>query len=351
MRFNVKLALIFLLSAGCLAQLKSPANTTPHKQGLRQVIHDCGYDWPEEEVKWIIYPEERDAFKQLKNDDERGNFIELFWYRRDPTPDTYENEFRNDYYSRIRTANQQFGTNTREGWKTDRGRIFVVYGKPDSITTLADGREEWEYRYMDGVGSDIKIDFRDVCHCGDFRLQMSATTKDALLTPNGLLPGDARLKTGQPGLQVYVGGATHPSIQFRDLEEIVAHRVELKDLNPRLSTEFHGVTQRTVQVDLKFYVPANQLQWKSIDGVQSARLRLHGRWTTMVGKIPEILEKEIEFRDTDIDRSTNEVVILINSYIFSGRYRVEAVLQDVNSEKMGTLGSGIIVPNLSGWCD
>ena len=83
--------------------------------------------WLDEDVAWIITDEERAAFKQLSNDEERDNFIEAFWQRRDPTPDTEENEFKEEHYRRIAYANEHFAAGI-PGWKTDRGRIYIMYG-------------------------------------------------------------------------------------------------------------------------------------------------------------------------------------------------------------------------------
>jgi GWxTD domain-containing protein len=88
--------------------------------------------WLEDEVPYIITPEERDAFKKLTNDTERENFIEQFWFRRDPTPDTEENEYKEEYYRRIAFANERFAAGA-PGWKTDRGRIYIIHGAPNSI--------------------------------------------------------------------------------------------------------------------------------------------------------------------------------------------------------------------------
>ena len=86
--------------------------------------------WINEDVRWIISPEEESAFKQLATDEERDQFIEQFWQRRDPTPDTLENEFKDEHYRRIAYANEHFAAGT-PGWRTDRGRIYIVWGPAD----------------------------------------------------------------------------------------------------------------------------------------------------------------------------------------------------------------------------
>src|SRR5271157_2044044 len=88
--------------------------------------------WIDEEVPYIITREERGAFKQLTTDDEREQFIENFWERRNPNPGSPENEFKEEYYRRIAYANEHYASGI-PGWKSDRGRIYIMYGPADEI--------------------------------------------------------------------------------------------------------------------------------------------------------------------------------------------------------------------------
>src|SRR5215475_8769362 len=158
--------------------------------------------WVDEDVRWIINDEERKTFNVLKTDEEREQFIEQFWLRRDPDPDTDVNEYREEYYQRIAYANEKY-TSGIPGWKTDRGRIYIMFGKPDQVESHPSGgsydRPTWEgggttstypfdiwwYRYLEGVGSDIEIEFVDPTGSGEYRIARSPDEKDALLyTPN-----------------------------------------------------------------------------------------------------------------------------------------------------------------------
>ena len=94
--------------------------------------------WLNEDVGYIITDEERASFKQANNDEEREQFIEQFWLRRDPTPDTEENEFKEEHYRRIAYANEHFASGI-PGWKTDRGRIYITFGPPDEIEDHSSG--------------------------------------------------------------------------------------------------------------------------------------------------------------------------------------------------------------------
>src|SRR5215831_16987697 len=87
---------------------------------LRKELETPYRKWLNEDVAYIITDEERAAFKRLQTDEEREQFIEQFWLRRDPTPDTVENEFKEEHYRRIAYANERYASGI-PGWKTDRG--------------------------------------------------------------------------------------------------------------------------------------------------------------------------------------------------------------------------------------
>ncbi len=157
------------------------------EEKLRKELETPYRKWLNEDVAYIITDEERKAFKRLSTDDERENFIEQFWLRRDPTPDTEENEFKEEHYRRIAYANERFASGI-PGWKTDRGRIYIVYGPPDEIDDHSSGGTydrpieegggttstfpfiDWTYRYIEGVGSNVKIEFVDPTMSGEFRM-------------------------------------------------------------------------------------------------------------------------------------------------------------------------------------
>ena len=151
-----------------------------------------------EDVAYIITEEERKAFKQFNTDEEREQFVEQFWLRRDPTPDTVENEFKEEHYRRIAYANEHYASGI-PGWKTDRGRIYITFGPPDEIDSHPSGGsyerpaaegggetstfpfEDWRYRYIEGIGNDIMIEFVDTTMSGEYHMTMDPSEKDALL--------------------------------------------------------------------------------------------------------------------------------------------------------------------------
>src|SRR3984957_1058226 len=153
--------------------------------------------WAEQDVRWIITDEEMQAFKHLSNDLERDQFIENFWLRRNPNPESPENEYREEHYARIAYANEHFAAG-KSGWRTDRGMIYIKYGKADSVDSHPSGGEYdrpmeegggttstfpfevWHYRYLDGIGDNVDIEFVDTCMCGDYHMTIDRSEKDAL---------------------------------------------------------------------------------------------------------------------------------------------------------------------------
>src|SRR5713226_5831461 len=187
--FSAMLLTGLLLPASLFAQDK-PAKQEPpakqesdreRKQRERRLLKelDSQYKkWLNEEVIYIISDEERTAFLRLSNNEEREQFIEQFWLRRDPTPDTVENEFKEEHYRRIAYANERFSSGI-PGWKTDRGRIYIIWGPADEIESHPSGGtydrppeegggststypfEKWRYRYLEGIGNDVILEFVD----------------------------------------------------------------------------------------------------------------------------------------------------------------------------------------------
>src|SRR6202790_1392817 len=134
--------------------------------------------WLDQDVVYIISSEERSAFLHLSTNEEREQFIEQFWQRRNPDPDSVENTFKEEHYRRIAYANERFASGI-PGWKTDRGKIYIMWGPADEIESHPSGGsydrpaqegggqtstypfEQWRYRYLEGIGNDIILEFVD----------------------------------------------------------------------------------------------------------------------------------------------------------------------------------------------
>jgi GWxTD domain-containing protein len=161
--------------------------------------------WLNEDVVYIVRDEERAAFKALGTDEERKQFIEQFWLRRDPTPGTTENEFKEEHYRRIAYSMERFGTAEISGWKTDRGRTYIIWGPPDQLESHPLGEasgfsfEKWRYRYLEGVGNDVIIEFVDKTKSGNFQMTTDPREKEGPGQPGGRV-----FLSTEPGAQVTV---------------------------------------------------------------------------------------------------------------------------------------------------
>ncbi len=183
------------------------------QKAVKQELKGAYKTWLDQDVAWIISDEERKAFKTLSNDEERDAFIEQFWLRRNPNPDSPENEFREEHYRRIAYANEHYAAG-KPGWKTDRGRVYIAWGPPDSTESHPSGGsyqrppeegggetstfpfETWHYRYIEGIGENTDLEFVDTCQCGDYHFTIDRSEKDALLH----VPGAGQTQMEQMGM-------------------------------------------------------------------------------------------------------------------------------------------------------
>jgi GWxTD domain-containing protein len=337
--------------------------------------------WLDEDVRWIITPEEERAFKSLNNDEERDQFIEQFWARRNPNPDSPDNEYRDEHYARIAYANEHFAAG-RPGWMTDRGHIYIAYGKPDSIDSHPSGGnyerpieegggntstfpfEVWHYRYLAGIGDNIDIEFVDTCMCGDYHATMDRSEKDALKhTPGagqtlyeqmGMAKqadrfsggGLEQLGTGpmsseQQGkefdrLDQFAKIFAPPPIKYTDLDDFLTGAKILSG-PPFLfdvRTDYVKLTNDTVLVPVTLQIRNGDVTYKSKDGDSSGVVNILGRVSNITGKIVQTFEDTVTLETpTDLLAQTRA-----GSHIYwkalplsPGRYKVEIAIKDVNN--------------------
>jgi GWxTD domain-containing protein len=379
--------------------LKRPVSDKQRKENakrLKQELSKTFKKWLDEDVRWIITDEERSAFMQLSNDEERDQFIEAFWQRRDPTPDTIENEFKEEHYRRIAYANEHFAAGI-PGWKTDRGRIYVMYGPADEIESHPSGGtyerpmeegggststfpfEDWRYRYIEGIGQEVIIEFVDTCMCNDYHMTMDRSEKDALLyTPNGGLTlyesmgmasktdrfthgGLERLGFGPGGaqdaqtkqfdrLEQFSKLQRPPAVKFKDLEEVVSHKISVNLMPFDVRADFVKVTSDTVLVPVTIQVKNRDVTFVNKDGVQRGTVNIFGRVTTLTGRIAQTFEDTVQV-DVPAEllpkTAENSSVYWKALPLRPGRYRFDVVVKDVNGDRVGTWQKGVVVPEFS----
>jgi len=363
-----------------------------NEKRFKQEVSGSYKKWLDEDVRWIITDEERSAFKQLSNDEERDQFIEAFWQRRDPTPDTIENEFKEEHYRRIAYANEHFPAGI-PGWKTDRGRMYIMYGPPDEIESHPSGGtyerpmeegggetstfpfEDWRYRYLEGVGQEVIIEFVDTCMCGDYHMTIDRSEKDALLyTPNagltlyeqmgmanktsrfngglehlGTGPFSQDLQTKQfDRLEQFAKLNKPPAVKFKDLEEIVSHKINVNLMPFDVRADFVKVTSDTVLTPITIQVKNRDITFANKEGVQRGTVNIFGRVTTLSGRIAQTFEDTVQV-DVPAELLPKTVD---NSQVYwkalplrPGHYRLDIVVKDVNGDRAGNWSKSLMVPD------
>lgn len=349
--------------------------------------------WLDEDVRWIITDEELSAFKKLSTNAERDQFIEAFWQRRDPTPDTAENEYKEEHYRRIAYANEHFAAGM-PGWKTDRGRIYIMYGPPTSTESHPMGGpyqrsaeegggstttfpfEVWRYRYLEGIGQEIEIEFVDDCSCGAYEMTLDRSKKDALLhVPNagltdmesmGMANKADRFRGGLESigqgffnrnndtkqfdrLETFAKLNRAPDIKFNELRnELVTHRFRTNLLPFDVQVDFVKLTSDTVLVPITMQVPLKNLTFANKDGVQRAVVNVYGQLTKLSGQIVQTFEETLH-RDIPAELLEKE---LNNTSLYwkalpmrPGLYRLDIVVKDVNGDKTGIFSKSYTVPD------
>jgi GWxTD domain-containing protein len=377
--------------------LKRPLSDKRKKENAKSLKHELRGEyrkWLDEDVRWIIGDDERKAFMQLSNDEERDKFIEAFWDRRNPDPDSEDNEFKDEHYRRIEYANEHYAAGI-PGWKTDRGRIYIVYGKPDEIESHAGGGtyerpieegggetstypfEDWRYRYIEGIGQEVIIEFVDTCLCGEYHMTIDRGEKDALakvpgagltlyeqeglstkanrigsgLETLGAGPGSESLQSKQfDRLEQFAKLNSAPAIKFKDLEEKVGSHITYNPMPFDVRTDFVKITSETVLVPVTVQIKNRDITFADKDGVEHGVVNIFGRVSNLTGKVMQTFEDTVA-ADVPSELLAREAE---NSKIYSkavplkpGRYKLDVVLKDVNGDRVGTYSRGIIVPDFS----
>lgn len=381
--------------SGVLAQKSEPTPPTESIENKARVVKaevkEVYKNWLKKDVAYIITSEEKKAFNALKTDEERENFIENFWRRRDPNPDTEENEFREEYYERIAYANEHFASGI-PGWMTDRGRIYITWGKPDSVESHPSGGsydrpsyegggstttypfETWFYRHLDNVGDGVEIEFVDPTGTGEYKIATSPYEKDALLmVPGAGLTTAEQLGLGNKADRIsgqYQNGANYmreqdtpfrrmeiitnlqrpPQVKYSDLQALAGGDSGVIDNNPldfQLDVSFFRqsddrvITAFTVQADNK------ELVFENVGGLETANMNIFGRIMAVSGKRSGIFEDSVAANATSAelaDAKEKKSVYQKAVALAPGTYKVDVVVRDVRSGNKGIRSIGFTVP-------
>jgi GWxTD domain-containing protein len=388
---------IFVVGFGAVLAIAQPpskdkdkpsVDPTSNPRNVKSELKESYKRWRNTDVAYIITKDERRAFDALTTDEERENFIENFWRRRDPNPDTEENEYREEYYERIAYANEHYSSGI-PGWKTDRGRIYIAWGKPDSVESHPSGGaydrpsyegggststypfEVWFYRHLDGVGEGIEIEFVDPTGTGEYRIARDANEKDALkYTPNAGLTLAEQLGVSNKAdrisginqqhfqreqdtpfrrLEIITNLQRPPSVKFGDLAG-VASSESILDNNPLdfdLRIDFFRQSDDRVIAAFTVQTENSQLSFDSLGGLQQAKMNIFGRITAVSGKRSGIFEDSVttsattaELAELKDKKSVYQKAVALTP----GTYKVDVVVRDVGTGNRGIRNIGFTVP-------
>jgi GWxTD domain-containing protein len=362
---------------------------------VRQELKGAYKTWLEQDVTYIITDEERKAFKNLSNDEEREAFIENFWLRRNPNPDSPDNEFREEHYRRIQYANDHYAAG-KPGWKTDRGHIYIAFGAPDAVESHPSGGayerpvdegggetstfpfETWHYRYIEGIGENIDLEFVDTCQCGDYHFTIDRGEKDALShVPGagqtqweqmGMAKKADRFKGGFENLGTGPLGASQqakefdrielaaklfapPPVKFKDLESFMTeHKLLSGPIFPfDVRTDFVKVTSSTVLVPVTIQIRNRDVTFVTKDGVSKGVVDILGKVTTLTHKTVQTFEDTVEVEQPAelLEKSLDRKSIYWKAMpLLPGLYRLDIAIKDVNNpDHVGIYGKSLEVPS------
>jgi GWxTD domain-containing protein len=397
--------------AGVFAQKKAAAKETSERETvakgmtdrqkrnqearLRKELETPFKKWMNEDVTYIITDEERAAWKRFTTDEEREQFVEQFWLRRDPTPDTAENEYKEEHYRRIAYANERFASGI-PGWKSDRGRIYVTFGPPDEReehptggtynrpieegggTTTTFPFEKWRYRYIENVGNgtDINIEFVDPTMTGEYRLTMDPSEKDALsrvpgagltlyeqmgmankadrfsrtdgtLLGTGNQPLPARMNVFDR-MRQFTDLQKAPNVKFKDLEAAVTSTIRFNLLPVKVRADYMRITDTSVMTNVTALFEKSDLQFQNKEGVAKAVVNIYARITSMSRRVVNVFEDTVtsEVPADLLEQAQRGSSIYQKSIpLAPGRYRLNMVVKDIVGGNMTNYEMALEVPH------
>jgi GWxTD domain-containing protein len=350
--------------------------------------------WLENDVPYIITDQEKEAFLSLQTNEDREQFIESFWLRRDPTPDTPENEFKEEHFRRIAYANEHFSSGA-PGWKTDRGRIYIIWGEPNDKEQHPSGGqynrtpeegggqtstfpfEIWTYNYLEGIGNNIKLEFVDTTGTNEYHLSTDPGEKDALLYVPGAglselemygMADKTQRFTQSNGTTLPISEFSYntgdqdeftrlnlaakifvaPPVKFKDLEELVTARVVRNQLPFDYGFSFLKITDDTVMVPITVEINNKAMSFEEKDGVHLGSLNLYARISTIGGRVVQVFEDPIhdDFPDTLFQQYLTKKSIYGKTIpLRPGLYRLDIVLKDTHSGNTGVVSTALRVPS------
>ena len=347
--------------------------------------------WLKEDVCYIITENEKNVFDHLNTTEEKEQFIEQFWFRRDEDPRTAFNEFKEEHYRRIAYANERFHSG-KPGWMTDRGRIYIIHGPPVEIesypsggfynrslqegggTTTVHPFERWRYRYIEGVGNDIELEFVDDSYSGEYRLTLNPEEKDAMLHVPGGGPtwaesmglaekrdrpyfsgnfGNPYYKTGGGKDNPFTRYETFSKVQaplpmkYQDLKELVKVDIGYSNLSFQVQNHYFRLNEREVLVPITVLVENKNMTFRQEGATYIARVAVYGIITSMSNRIISEFEHDLSVshenrQEAQGKRSMYQKTISLKKRM---RYKLDLIVKDLNSGSIGAIKKALIPPS------
>ncbi len=367
-----------------------PKRITPDPQGKPRKVKpepDKAFtDWIRD-VGPIISKDEEDAWKTLRTNEEREKFIEDFWHRRDPNPDTEENEYREEYYERVAYVNEHFSSGV-PGYKTDRGRVYLKYGKPDEVESHPSGgnyeRQPWEgngststypferwfYRNIPGR-SGADIEFVDPTGSGEYRLARNPFEKEALLnvpgagaTTDGVSQADRITAANGVGNPFSMRAQDSP-FDWMELNRILnsplpaprydpfgegltsTPKIEDNPLNFEASFGFFRFDDNRVITTVTVQADNRELSFYDSGGVQVASINITGRIVSVAGRRVNAFEDAVNTTATPqelIEAKERKSAYQKTVILAPGYYKADLMVRDTKTGATGVRHLGFTVP-------
>jgi len=388
-RFVTALLLVSFSTVFTSAQ-QTERNPDQQPRKVKQEPKKAYVNWIND-VDLILTKSERDAWKKLETDDEREKFIEDFWHSRDPDPDTEENEFKQEFFERVAYVNEHFSSG-KPGRLTDRGRIYIKFGKPDEIESHPAGGsyerpsyegggststypfEKWFYRHLPNVGNGVEIEFVDPTGSGEYRIARNADEKDALINIPGAGPTFAELagletradrlaNVGGFGRVNYMRSQDSPFEVLNRLSSLERDQpfernfldtsiptpiVDDNPINFETQINYFRQSDNRVLAVLAVQTDNDQLSFTNSGGIETARLNIFGRVITLANRSIGKFEDSVTTTATAEELSTTRTrkSAYARAFILTpGRYRVDVIVRDIQSGAAGLKQVGFVVPD------
>lgn len=395
MRFFPLLAVTGLLLSPTSTLLGFQSNSS--QAVLQEEAEDYYKKWLKEDVVYIITDEEVAVFSELTTPEEREQFIEQFWFRRDPDPRTSENEFKEEHYRRIAYANEHYGSGD-PGWLTDRGRIYIIHGPPDTMesrpmggayvrsmeegggTTAVHPYEKWRYRYIEGLGNEIELEFIDVSNSNDYKLAVFDWEKDALM----MVPGSGKTlaeETGlstradRPALTPAAGGAMYgpqnwyrrfadtpfkryeqfarvgavPINKYKDLQELVKVNVQYDVIPFEVTESYFRLNEAQALVPITVMIQNKDISFKPEGDKQVARIAVYGLVTSLTNRIVSEFEDDLvtRYSPEELEEGIQKTSVYqkVLPLDLKGRYKIDLVIKDTSTQRVGVIRKALILPS------